>query len=655
METPTLSSRPGAPLYETLKLARNVAYRNTDHAIAELVDNSIDAGASTVQIILIEEDYTHSSGRITQRVREVLVVDDGSGMSPDVLDKAITISGSESSNQSGKIGRFGYGLIYSSIYTCNRLDIWSWQADSFGMREAIHSYVDMEELENDNRSSHYYPTVNPPDEYILSILRDFSSGSGTIVRWKHFENFSWKKADTVIDKADKIIGRLYRRYIAGSGRRKADIFFTVAKKDANELSCTITNARTHVRPNDPMYLISPSSTPGFETECMFQRVSEKEDFIVDCPEEGVIGNIGINLSCVTRDNLFKNATDDREAGARPWGKHAFENSGISLLREGRELCLLNNFYKATQDRWWGIELEFTKELDEFFGVTSDKQQATRFQDCIGQYASLVDNKNALNEFIASMELQSETDKRLIKLVSKLYDSRKYLFDRVRSFRAGTRTNTTSGVSDNSIRDPQPVNLEDSAAAKASDARRRYLERFPEHKCDSDDISTASPEQLDQLTSELRNELIDNPHEPDPDIVYKIKRLIALKRSFTFDAKRNEESKAFLLPKKFDLGVKVCGFNKCHPFYTEILEALESLTDDNGEALDTLTMADIKNKLVKATTGLYIVFTSWCELELESIGEQREKLQDVRSSWGVIAREFLESNGALEAESDQDGH
>jgi hypothetical protein len=648
---PTLSQRPGAPLYETLKLARNVAYRNTDHAIAELVDNSIDAGATCVQIMLIQQDYAHSSGRSTERVSEVIVADNGCGMSADVLDKAITISGSESSGQTGKIGRFGYGLIYSSIYTCNRLDIWSWQSEGFGISDSVHAYVDMKELENDSRSSHFYPSRCEPEDHIRSVLHDPSWGSGTIVRWKDFENFSWKKADTVIDKAEKVIGRLYRRHLSGYHCKNVEIFFTVAKRVNGE--CTIQLAQRLVRPNDPMYLIAPSNTPGFESECMFEKVKDPDVFQIDCPVEDVSGSIQINLSCVTRDNLYKSASDYREAGARPWGKHAFENSGISLLREGRELCLINSFYKAPQDRWWGIELEFTKELDNFFGVTSDKQQATRFQDCMAQYASLVDNRPALNEYISSMESQTETDARLIKLVHQLYECRKFLFDRVKSYRAGTRSDHTKDRTKSIMDDPEPLSLVDSAAAKASDARRRYMERFPQSNALDHDIATATPDELKRLSTELRNELIENPQSPDPEVIFKIDRLIALKRTFTFDSKRNEESKAFLIPKKFDLGVKICGFNKCHPFYTEILEALESLTESNGEALDLLTADEIKKNLIKATTGLYVVFTSWCELELESIGEMREKLQDVRSSWGVIAREFLESSGALETDTDHD--
>ena len=645
-----LSRRPGAPLFETLKLARNVAYRNTDHAIAELVDNSIDAGANSVQILLIEEDFTHSSGKTTNRVTEVMVIDNGCGMSPDVLDKAITISGSESSQQNGKIGRFGYGLIYSSIYTCNRLDIWSWESSGFGLEDAIHAYVDMDELEADRqRSSHYYPTREPIAKYIRTALTNPSAGSGTIVRWKNFTNFSWKRSETVVEKAEKIIGRLYRRYLCGKGNRKLDIYFTIAKKKGDE-ECEIRESKKSIRPNDPMYLIAPSNTPGFGDEPMFTLYTEPEMFPVECQAEGVSGSLKIAYSCVTRDNLFKNARDDREAGARPWGKHAFENAGISLLREGRELCLLRDLYKETQDRWWGIEIEFTKDLDAFFGVTSDKQQATKFQDCLSQYSSLVGNRESLNAFMEEMQSTGEVEHRLIKLVDKLYNARRILLDRVKSFRANTRTKKDEPISEDVMRDPAPLSLVDSAAAKASDARRRFLERYPQNHSVDEDISSATPEQVQKLREELTNELIENPLRPDQETINKIDRLIALNRKYIFQAKSNTESQAFLIPMQFDISVKAVCFNKSHPFYTEVLQSLEQLTDSNGDSLDVMSQSEIKELLKKATTGLYIAFASWCELELEAVGSEKDRLQNARSRWGVAVRDFLESSGVQEDEA-----
>lgn len=650
MSPKTLSARPGAPLYETLKLARHVAYRNTDHAIAEIVDNSIDANASEVQIILVVQDVNHKSGRVTEQVKEIIIADNGCGMERDLLDNAITISGSGSAIQAGKIGRFGYGLIYSSIYTCNRLDIWSWINGGYGIKDSHHAYIDMNELEKTHANSHFYPTQNEPDTYIQDLVYSKASGSGTVVRWSQFNKISWKMAKTVIEKSSQVLGRLYRKKL-GSSHQNTNIFFTVAKKNNDESIQIIVNNQS-VEPNDPMYLLSPSSTPGFAREAMFEREkpggNDIEKLSVQLPNEET-SSLSISLSCVKKDSLFKNASDAKQAGARPWGRHAYENQGISLVREGRELCLLPQFCKATQDRWWGIELEFSKELDDFFGVTSDKQQATRFQDCITQYSNLLANKSSLDDYIESMKNQGTLEEQLIKLVDKLYGYRKYLLDKVLSFRASSK-NSKEKKKEENLSSPEPTSIQDCAAAKASDARRKYLEQFPDNRPENEiQITEASDEQIKALKNELETELQDDPQNPDPEVKYQIDRLIALKRSYSFIQKTNEESTAFLIPKKLGLGTRICEINKSHPFYTEICQALDILTDENGGALDTMTSDEVKDALVKATTAIYIMFSTWAELELDQIGEARDRIKTIRQDWGKLAKIFLEDSGSTESE------
>src|SRR3954447_5203257 len=69
-------------------------------ALAELVDNSIDAGAEHVLMRFVQR-----SGRLEQLV----VVDDGRGMSDEEIDIAMTVGG-ERHYDTGQIGRFGFGL-----------------------------------------------------------------------------------------------------------------------------------------------------------------------------------------------------------------------------------------------------------------------------------------------------------------------------------------------------------------------------------------------------------------------------------------------------------------------------------------------------------------------------------------------------------------
>src|SRR5262249_55745125 len=107
---------------------RDNGYRNTAYAVAELMDNSIQAGAATVELLCAEarELVQHRERR---RIRSVAVVDDGSGMDAKVLRMALQFgNGTHLSDREG-IGRFGMGLPSASISQCSRLDVWSWQGD----------------------------------------------------------------------------------------------------------------------------------------------------------------------------------------------------------------------------------------------------------------------------------------------------------------------------------------------------------------------------------------------------------------------------------------------------------------------------------------------------------------------------------------------
>ena len=79
-------------------------------AVADLVDNSIEAGATTIDISL-EFDGDDSWVRIA---------DDGEGMRPGVLNEAMRF-GTQRSYRDGELGRFGLGLKTASLSQCRRL------------------------------------------------------------------------------------------------------------------------------------------------------------------------------------------------------------------------------------------------------------------------------------------------------------------------------------------------------------------------------------------------------------------------------------------------------------------------------------------------------------------------------------------------------
>jgi hypothetical protein len=100
---------------------RDSGYRTPAHALAELVDNSLEAGANHVGIT-IEDGLPSGSGQM------ITVVDDGCGMPPSALQMALQFGGSTRFNSRAGTGRYGMGLPCSALSQARRVDLYSWQS-----------------------------------------------------------------------------------------------------------------------------------------------------------------------------------------------------------------------------------------------------------------------------------------------------------------------------------------------------------------------------------------------------------------------------------------------------------------------------------------------------------------------------------------------
>jgi hypothetical protein len=97
-------------------LVRSLGANHTlESAIADLVDNSVDAGASRVSIRLLTK---------TDRLTTVEVLDNGYGMDSDAINAAMTI-GHQRAYRDRDLGHFGMGLKAASFGHCNVLTVWS--------------------------------------------------------------------------------------------------------------------------------------------------------------------------------------------------------------------------------------------------------------------------------------------------------------------------------------------------------------------------------------------------------------------------------------------------------------------------------------------------------------------------------------------------
>ena len=126
-----------------VRAMRDSGYKNTAYALAEIIDNSVQANATSVELICVESQEQVNQ-RTRKRITAIGVLDNGDGMSPETLRLALQFGNGTHLNDRKGIGRFGMGLPNSSISQCRRLEVWTWQN---GPDNAMCSYLDVDEIE----------------------------------------------------------------------------------------------------------------------------------------------------------------------------------------------------------------------------------------------------------------------------------------------------------------------------------------------------------------------------------------------------------------------------------------------------------------------------------------------------------------------------
>jgi hypothetical protein len=196
---------------------RDIGY-DLGGAVADLVDNSLDANARNVEITL------HFAGR-TSWLR---VCDDGLGMRRGELDEAMRY-GSHQSYGDRTLGQFGLGLKTASLSQCRRLTVGSRRA---GGRIAVRRW-DLDLVAQQDVWVLERPTSADWPDTLIAPLRE---RPGTVVLWEDLDRIiSMRRPDGALakrafdDMASEIathLGMVFHRFLSGEtseGRRPISI------------------------------------------------------------------------------------------------------------------------------------------------------------------------------------------------------------------------------------------------------------------------------------------------------------------------------------------------------------------------------------------------------------------------------------------------
>ncbi|WP_395295266.1 ATP-binding protein [Kitasatospora hibisci] len=609
----------------TVKALQDSGYKSTAHAIAELIDNGLEADADLVELFVVEGNE-HTGRRSRYRVEKIAVLDNGTGMDPETLRQSLRFGAGTRQQRKG-IGRFGVGLPNSSISQCNRVDVWSW---TNGPENALHTYLDLKEIAQGLEEVPEPKLDAVPDEW--QALSEGLGRSGTLVQWTELERVQWRGAQTTVANTENLIGRIYRRLIAKGRRIKL-----VPVRGWAPLP-----GAGPTRPNDPLYLMTPSATPEpFDKKPMFRPFGASntgevgvERFMVRAAnghEYPVYVRSSLSVDAARRTDIAgepwpANVAPSLKPGETPWGKHAAKNLGISLIRADRELDLDTGWINSYDpvERWWGVEIDFPPDLDEIFGVTNNKQSATIFSSLA--HFNWREEAAGLSWDEYREELREEGDARL-PLIEIVYHIREKLLGRLRT----ELTHQTEGTRASRKRhEAAEVQAEVAVQRRRTETRPSLTDQLAE-------------ETTEEESKQLQYESLVETHRYSPaDAQRIIEETMSQGKHVRLLTSRNPDSPAFFNVEYIPNMLQVA-LNMDHPVYNDLIAVLD------GD-IDGASREELAERLALAANAFKLILISWARFEDEQPEKPRERAKRMRQDWGRIASEFL---GASDADDEDD--
>jgi hypothetical protein len=323
---------------------KDVYYKNEGNALADILDNSIEAGSSYIHIAY----NTDSSGRI----QDVAVIDNGCGIDSTFLPHALRWGGSSRHNSRNLYGRYGFGLPTASIKHGNAYSVYSRTDKTSGFSEVS---IDLDEILAGKRLE--LPSVkqsNLPSWVSAYIKQNIGNEDdvATVVLLSKRNTLEWPNKTNSVANLMRHFGIVYHSVVTGQ--------------------CKIYVDGDRVEAVDPLF-ITPAAR-HYEIEGS-KATDHSLPPIKVRDAHGTWHDVQVRMSMM---NLDAYDAQERTASGRltkPRKRLKEDYNGIFIYRNGRFI----DTYKWDEISWQsysrqiGISLDFPAELDEFFGITPQKQ------------------------------------------------------------------------------------------------------------------------------------------------------------------------------------------------------------------------------------------------------------------------------------------
>jgi hypothetical protein len=368
-----------------------------------------------------------------------------------------------------------------------------------------------------------------------------------------------------------------------------------------------------VQANDPLYLTPNATLPApWNVEPMFERHGEPQKIEIDL-------NGKSHVVIVTISVAKKVARDGHNAGDQPHGRHAKNNVGVSVVRAERELELQTGWCVQSdpRERWWGVEVNFSPELDEVFGVTNNKQSART----LAEFAEVTIDQIAEREGY-------ETEAELIEAWEQDHDPRLILIKVKQSVERNLSAIRKVIKAQATPRQGEKFRHMDPNSAETIGTQATKRRQEEGHKGTSDLGESLPPE---VKTQQIEESLVAVGVDP-VEAQQRATSLVSSGYKYEFYNVGVDTAEFFTVRPKG--GSILIGLNTNHPAYDHLVTLLESGDEVNDVAI-------LKARLRKSYEGLKLLLEAWARYEDElTDGIKKERAQEARLDWGRVARQFL---------------
>lgn len=302
-----------------LNAMRDAGYRGPAQAVAEFIDNALEAGADRVRVT-VTKDSEQKAGV------QIAVIDNGSGMSPRQLSEALTFGGSSRFDSRTSYGRFGMGLPSASLSLARRVEVKTWRGASLHVAT----------LQVGSGASVPRASVRTRRWGGTDVL---ASASGTEVTLHECDRVPYERVGWLARSLATHFGRIYCSDLQRGLRLEVN--------------------GEAVLPLDHLQLSSGGARHGDVLTYELDGVGGRGRITVEFSELPV-------LEWATLSSAEK-------------AKRGIPTSNpISVSRAGREIergwWFMGTKRRENYDSWWRCQIDFEPSLDEWFGITFTKQQ-----------------------------------------------------------------------------------------------------------------------------------------------------------------------------------------------------------------------------------------------------------------------------------------